>query len=196
MFTRWDHRARRLHSMNAVRARASKADVLLERALRYDFAKLKAKVQLRPMYRTRYAKPVAGQTSIYSTVQTVAGHSVLVREPYTLTPIGKKRVGVQTKPQHYAHKRQRVRAILPNWHLKLPSVFRPRVSTPLQQILVLTFVMKPLQKLLHVELQVILIVEQRRRRSVCRYRRIKTWCQRWRDFASLLLTCRLHWISL
>ena len=40
-------------------------------------------------------------------MQTAAGHSVLTREPYTPTPIGKKRVGVQAEPQHDAQKRQR-----------------------------------------------------------------------------------------
>ena len=34
-FTRWDHRARRLPSMNAFKASASKADVRLEHKLRY-----------------------------------------------------------------------------------------------------------------------------------------------------------------
>ena len=40
-------------------------------------------------------------------MQTVAGHSVLVSDPYTPTPIGGKRVGVQADPQHDAQKRQR-----------------------------------------------------------------------------------------
>ena len=93
--------------MSALRSSASKADVRLERKLRYEFAKLKAKCQIRSLYRTQYAKPVAGQTTTVSTVQTVAGHSVLTIEPYTPTPIGGKRVGVQADPQHDAQKRQR-----------------------------------------------------------------------------------------
>ena len=36
-FTRWAHRERRLSSMNALIASASKADVWLERKLRYGF---------------------------------------------------------------------------------------------------------------------------------------------------------------
>ena len=40
-------------------------------------------------------------------MQTVAGHSVLVSEPYTPAPIGGKRVGVQADPQRDARKRQR-----------------------------------------------------------------------------------------
>ena len=101
-FTRWSYRARRLPSMNALRASASKADVRLERKLRYEFAKLKAKGQLRSLYRTQYAKPVVGQTTTVSTVQAVAGHSVLVSEPCTPTPIGGKRVGMQVDPQRDA----------------------------------------------------------------------------------------------
>uniref|UniRef100_M4C6Q3 Uncharacterized protein n=1 Tax=Hyaloperonospora arabidopsidis (strain Emoy2) TaxID=559515 RepID=M4C6Q3_HYAAE len=88
--------------VNARRASASKADVRLERKLRYKFARLKAKGQLRSLYRNQYAKPVAGQTTTVSTVQTVSGHSVLTSEPYTLTPIGGKRVGVQADPQRAA----------------------------------------------------------------------------------------------
>ena len=75
-FTRWAHRARRLPSMIALRCSASKADVRLERKLRYEFAKLRAKDQLRSLYRNHYAKSVAGQTTTALTVQTVAGHSV------------------------------------------------------------------------------------------------------------------------
>uniref|UniRef100_M4B8A5 Uncharacterized protein n=1 Tax=Hyaloperonospora arabidopsidis (strain Emoy2) TaxID=559515 RepID=M4B8A5_HYAAE len=85
--------------MNALRASASKADVRLERKLRYEFAMLKAKGQLRSMYRTQYAKPVADPTTTVSTVQKVAGHSMLVREPYAPIPIGGKRVRVQDDPQ-------------------------------------------------------------------------------------------------
>ena len=62
-FTRWEHRARRLPSMNALRASASKAGVRLECKLPYEFAKLKAKGQLHSLYRTQYAKLVAGQTT-------------------------------------------------------------------------------------------------------------------------------------
>ena len=57
-FIRWVHKARRLSRVNALRASADKADVRLEQKLRYDFAKLKAKSQLRAMFRTRYAAAV------------------------------------------------------------------------------------------------------------------------------------------
>ena len=40
-------------------------------------------------------------------MQTVAGHSVLVSDPYTPIPIGGKRAGVKADPQRDAQKRQR-----------------------------------------------------------------------------------------
>ena len=43
MFIRWAHRARRLSSMDALRASAAVVNVRLERKLRFDFAKLKAR---------------------------------------------------------------------------------------------------------------------------------------------------------
>ena len=52
-FIRWVHRTHRLSSMYALRASVSVADVRLKRKLQYDYAKLKARGQLRN--RTRYA---------------------------------------------------------------------------------------------------------------------------------------------
>ena len=52
-FIRGVHRTRRLSSMYPLRASVSVADVLLERKLRYDYAKPKARGQLRN--RTSYA---------------------------------------------------------------------------------------------------------------------------------------------
>ena len=52
-FIRWVHLTRRLSSMYALRASVSVADVRLKRKLQYDYAKLKARGQLRN--RTRYA---------------------------------------------------------------------------------------------------------------------------------------------
>ena len=45
-FIGWVHKARRLSSINALRASADKADVRLERKLRYEFAKVRAKSEL------------------------------------------------------------------------------------------------------------------------------------------------------
>ena len=44
---RWVHQARRLSSINALRASVDRDDVRLKRKLRYDFAKLRTKCQLR-----------------------------------------------------------------------------------------------------------------------------------------------------
>ena len=113
---------------------------------------MKVKGQLCSLYRTWYAKPVAGQTFSVSAVQTVARHSVFVREPYNPTPIGGKRVGMQADAQHDALKRQRLTGNLaegvPQTHMSSPT----HVSTPLHQILVLTIVTTSLQKPFHVEL--------------------------------------------
>uniref|UniRef100_A0AAV1UF10 Uncharacterized protein n=1 Tax=Peronospora matthiolae TaxID=2874970 RepID=A0AAV1UF10_9STRA len=53
-FVRWVHRIRRLSSMSALRASVNMADVRLERNLRYDDAKLKARGQLRNPTRVRF----------------------------------------------------------------------------------------------------------------------------------------------
>ena len=52
--------------MSALPSSAFKVDVRLERKMRYEFAKLKAKGQLRSLYHNQYAKPVAGQTTTVS----------------------------------------------------------------------------------------------------------------------------------
>uniref|UniRef100_M4BHW3 Uncharacterized protein n=1 Tax=Hyaloperonospora arabidopsidis (strain Emoy2) TaxID=559515 RepID=M4BHW3_HYAAE len=44
-FIRWVNKARLLSSINALRSSTDKADLRLERKLRYDFAKLRAKDQ-------------------------------------------------------------------------------------------------------------------------------------------------------
>ena len=66
--------------MYALRASASVADVRLERKLRYDYAKLKAKGQLRN--RTRYASA--------TTVAASAGQTVTNNPPTDPTSGGKR----------------------------------------------------------------------------------------------------------
>ena len=53
-FIRWVHRARRLSSMMALRASENAVDIRLERKLRFEYAKLKAKGRLRSQT-VRYA---------------------------------------------------------------------------------------------------------------------------------------------
>ena len=88
MFIRWAHRARRLSSMDALRASAAVVNVRLERKLRFDFAKLKASGQLKRLYPNRYAEP---------TVPT----------SHVATPTGDKRLGSATDLASVAQKRPR-----------------------------------------------------------------------------------------
>ena len=79
-FIRWVHLTRRLSSRYALRASVSVADVRLERKLRYDYAKLKARDQLRN--RTRYAST--------TTVAASAGQTVTNNPPTDTTSGGKR----------------------------------------------------------------------------------------------------------
>uniref|UniRef100_M4BBE9 Uncharacterized protein n=1 Tax=Hyaloperonospora arabidopsidis (strain Emoy2) TaxID=559515 RepID=M4BBE9_HYAAE len=95
-FIRWVHRTRRLSSMYALRASVSVADVRLERKLRYDYAKLKARGQLRN--RTRYASA--------TTVAAGVGQTVTNNPPIDTTS-GGKRPRSQDDPGHDVQKHPR-----------------------------------------------------------------------------------------
>uniref|UniRef100_M4BF53 Uncharacterized protein n=1 Tax=Hyaloperonospora arabidopsidis (strain Emoy2) TaxID=559515 RepID=M4BF53_HYAAE len=92
-FIRWVHRTRRLSSMYSLRASVSVADVRLERKLRHDYAKLKARGQLCNC--TRYASA--------TTVAADAGQTVTNNTPID-TPSGGKRPRSRDDPGHGVQK--------------------------------------------------------------------------------------------
>uniref|UniRef100_A0AAV1UPU8 Uncharacterized protein n=1 Tax=Peronospora matthiolae TaxID=2874970 RepID=A0AAV1UPU8_9STRA len=79
-FVSWVHYVRRLSNIFALRASAHAADVRLERKIRYDYAKLKARGQLRK--RTRYASATK--------VDASAGQSVTNNPPNRTTSGGER----------------------------------------------------------------------------------------------------------
>ena len=95
VFICWVHKARRLSSINALRASANKADVRLDWNLRYDFTKLRIKGQLRAMLRTRYTAAVPMTESPYRALFVDAPDDTIA---------GKKRDGSQVDPDHGAQK--------------------------------------------------------------------------------------------
>ena len=95
-FIRWVYRTRHLSSVLSLRASASMADVRLERNMRYEYAKLKARGQL--CTRTRYA----------SATTVARGSDPKARiNPLPPTTIGVKRSRSQGDPGHDVQKRPR-----------------------------------------------------------------------------------------
>ena len=92
--------------MYVLRASVSVADVRLERKLRYDYAKLKARGQLRN--RTRY--------SLATTVAAGAGQTV-TNNPPTDTTSGGKRPRSRDDPGHDDQNIHSVWAVLPKGNL-------------------------------------------------------------------------------
>uniref|UniRef100_A0AAV1TWP0 Uncharacterized protein n=1 Tax=Peronospora matthiolae TaxID=2874970 RepID=A0AAV1TWP0_9STRA len=122
-FAHWVHYVRRLSNIFAQRASAHAADVRLERNLRYDHAKLKARGQLRK--RTRYASATK--------VAASAGQPV-AKNPLTRTTSGGERPrsrddhghDAQKPPKHMGSLAKRVHQIpmsfqTQNTHATLPG---------------------------------------------------------------------------
>lgn len=105
MFCTWAHRARRLRSMEAVRASFAEADVRLERSLRYDYVKLKAKGRRERYYRDQYAPPtVPLHASASAAPAAPCLDPTMINDPFAAAPVGGKRSG-SFDLSIYSHKR-------------------------------------------------------------------------------------------
>ena len=88
-FVRWLQRVRRLSSIFSVRASADVADVRLEKNLRYDYAKLKARGQLRMRRRYASATHVVASSVQSETQWTANAHyywceeDLFLRQPWS-----------------------------------------------------------------------------------------------------------------
>ena len=79
-FIRWAHRARHLSSMLVLRDSVSVADVLLEHKIRYEYAKLKAKGNLRSRP-VRYAPASQHEGAEATSTVMSSRHDLYVASP-------------------------------------------------------------------------------------------------------------------
>uniref|UniRef100_A0AAV1TMG5 Uncharacterized protein n=1 Tax=Peronospora matthiolae TaxID=2874970 RepID=A0AAV1TMG5_9STRA len=107
-FVRWVHH-RQYGNMNTIRASGDEHHVRLERTLRFDFAKLKARGQLRSAY--RYRQPPRTQTAMHSSSPAAAAsghhHSMTAADPTAFIPTGRNRLRSQDDHARSLQKRQR-----------------------------------------------------------------------------------------
>ena len=103
-FIRWAHRARHLSSMLVLRDSVSVADVLLEHKIRYEYAKLKAKGNLRSRP-VRYAPASQHEGAEATSTVMSSRHNLYVSSSITDTT-GKKRHGSQADPERDVRNRR------------------------------------------------------------------------------------------
>ena len=163
------HRAR-LSIIMPLRASANAADARLERKLRFNNAKLKAKGKLQSQT-VRYAPVMQHESAAATSLATSSRRDLHVSSSIPAS-IGGKRQWSQADPERDVRKRQRRMGSPAEEALHTSRVMRLRVSTPLNQILVLTVASTFLENFLHMALNVPLLIEKHRRRPV--YRRKRT----------------------
>ena len=122
-FTRWVHRVRHLSNLVSLQVSGDLADVRLERKLRFDFAKLKARGQLRSIYGSKYLESMSPDTHNSASAADAAtglSRSTAI-DLSTSTPSSGKRSGSRLDPVSVARKRPR--------RTGNPALVEPRTPT-------------------------------------------------------------------
>ena len=127
-FEKWVHRVRRLHNIDRLRASKDPGDVRLERKIRFDFAKLKAKGQLRSAFMPDNEGVPIERVSTSVARTTMDRGYTRAADPYMPTSMSGKRRLTQVDPELGAQKRQRRTGNLAEEVPQTPKSF-PRVDT-------------------------------------------------------------------
>nr|CCA27704.1 conserved hypothetical protein [Albugo laibachii Nc14] len=125
-FIRWVHRTHHLRDVRSLPASSDVADIRLERKLRYEFAKFRAKRHSRFLKRHQSAELAhAGQpSSAMAAVAATGPCHTMDKDPSAPTSIGGKCPGSRVDPERYAGKRRRRRGNLSGGVLRIPKSFR------------------------------------------------------------------------